>query len=153
MLHRVRALSRRPPEPLAPDPDGMLRGTESERPPFRRLVPLAEIVAEALGYGVASKAVQRACLDLAARVGPELHVLTGAGPSEIGQVAGERVAEGVMRARLGRVSVRPGFDGEYGSVQIWDDDSGTLTDGQGATQHQAMPGDKSNARQTRSSLE
>ncbi len=120
VLHRVEALSRRSPEPLISDPDGMLRGAETERPPFRRLVPLAEVVAEALGYGVASKAVNRVCLDLAARVGPELHILTAADATHVEAVAGGRVAEGVMRARLGQVRVRPGFDGEYGSVQIWE---------------------------------
>ncbi|MCY4581385.1 MAG: endonuclease Q family protein [Chloroflexi bacterium] len=120
VLHRVGALSRRPPEPLTSDADGLLRGTETERPPFRRLVPLAEVVAEALGFGVASKAVGRVCLDLAARVGPELHVLTEAAASRVEAAAGDRVAEGVMRARLGQVRVRPGFDGEYGSVQLWE---------------------------------
>ena len=120
VLHRVESLAKRPPEPLAAAPDGTLRGTETERPPFRRLVPLAEVVAEALGRGVTSKAVSRVCLDLAARVGSELHILTAASEQDVGEVAGERVAEGVMRARLGRVSVRPGFDGEYGSVQLWE---------------------------------
>ena len=153
VLHRVESLARRPPEPLAADPDGTLRGTETERPPFRRLVPLAEVVAEALGYGVASKAVQRTCLDLAARVGSELHVLTAAGPSEVEQAAGERVAEGVLRARLGQVRVRSGFDGEYGSVQLWGDDTGALTGGQGATEHHAIPRRKADARQSRLVLE
>ena len=123
VLHRVESLSQRPPDPLTTDPDGTLRGTETERPPFRRLVPLAEVVAEAVGRGVASKGVQRVCLDLIARVGSELHILTAAGESEIREVAGERVAEGVMRARLGQVCVRPGFDGEYGTVQIWGSDA------------------------------
>ena len=120
VLHRIESLSQRPAERLAADPDGTLRGTETERPPFRRLVPLAEIVGEALGRGVASKTVGRVCFDLAARVGSELHILTTADKQELREVAGERVAEGVMRARLGQVRVRPGFDGEYGTVQIWE---------------------------------
>ena len=153
VLHRIESLAQRPAEPLTADPDGTLRGTETERPPFRRLVPLAEVVAEALGRGVASKAVQGACLDLAARVGSELHVLAAAGPSEIEQVAGERVAEGVMRARLGHVLIRPGFDGEYGSVQLWDDDSGALTDGQGSPEHHAIRNRKTDPRQSRLGLE
>ena len=153
VLHRVESLARRPSEPLNADPDGTLRGTETERPPFRRLVPLAEVVAEALGRGVASKAVQRTCLDLAARVGSELHVLTAAGPSEVEQAAGERVAEGVLRARLGQVRVRPGFDGEYGSVQLWEDDTGALTDGQGSPEHHAIRRRKADARQSRLVLE
>ena len=139
VLHRVGSLAGRPSEPLAADVDGLLRGTESERPPFRRLVPLVEIVAQAMGYGVASKAVQRVCLELAARVGPELHILTAADAPEIAHAAGERVAEGVMRARLGQVRIRPGFDGEYGLVRLWDDETETLTAGQGATQHHATP--------------
>ncbi len=153
VLHRVESLSRRSPEPLTLDPDGILRGTESERPPFRRLVPLPEIVAEALGYGVASKTVGRVCLDLAARVGPELHVLSSADASDVEAVAGDRIADGVMRARLGQVRVRPGFDGEYGSVQLWDDDSGTLTGGQGAKQHHAARRRKTDARQSSLVLE
>ena len=153
VLHRVESLAGRPAEPLAADADGLLRGTESERPPFRRLVPLAEVVAEALGYGVSSKTVQRTCLDLAGGVGPELHVLAAADPSEIEQVAGERVAEGVMRARLGQVRVRPGFDGEYGAVQLWDDDTGALTDGQGSPEHHAVRNRRTGPRRSRLTLE
>ena len=33
--------------------------------------------------------------------------------------AGERVAEGVMRARTGQVTIDPGYDGVYGKVRLW----------------------------------
>ena len=138
VLHRVESLASRSAEPLTADAGGVLRGAESERPPFRRLVPLAEIVAEALGRGAASKAVGSVCSALAERVGTEAHILTMADEQDVAAVAGGCVAEGVMRARLGQVRVRPGFDGEYGAVQLWGDDSEALTDGQAAPEHQPV---------------
>ena len=106
VLHRIGSLAERPPERLTADADGMLRGTESERPPFRRLVPLAEVVAESLGYGVSSKAVQRTCLDLAEGVGSELHVLAAADPSEIEQMR-RRTRSRRCDARTARAGPRP----------------------------------------------
>ena len=100
----------------------MLRDSLGVRPSFRRLVPLEEVIAQARGRGVGTKAVRNAYFDLIAGVGTELYVLTLAEPSEIAGAAGERIAEGVMRARLGQVSVHPGFDGEYGRVDLWAED-------------------------------
>ena len=122
VLHRMEALSSLPPADLGRDGDGMLRDSLGVRPSFRRLVPLEEVIAQAMGRGVGTKAVRNAYFDLIAGVGTELYVLTLAEPSEIAGAAGERVAEGVMRARLGQVSVHPGFDGEYGKVDLWAED-------------------------------
>ena len=38
--------------------DGLMAGSAEHRPPYRSLVPLQEIIAEALGRGVATKSVQ-----------------------------------------------------------------------------------------------
>ena len=94
-------------------------GSEERRPPFRRLVPLEEIIAEALGRKVGSKAVSGAYFRAVRGAGTELRALTEADAEEIAAAAGERIAEGVMRARAGDVSVEPGFDGQYGAVRIW----------------------------------
>ena len=119
VLGRVAALSGRPPAVLRADADGTLRGADGNRPGFRRLVPLQEIVAEALGRGAGSKAAREAYFRLIERVGPELRALAEADEAEIAAAGGERVAEGVMRVRTGRASIEPGFDGQYGSVRIW----------------------------------
>lgn len=119
VLGRVAALSGRPPASLRADADGTLRGADGNRPGFRRLVPLQEVVAEALGRGAGSKAAREAYFRLIERVGPELRVLAEADEAEIAAAGGERVAEGVMRVRTGRASIEPGFDGQYGSVRIW----------------------------------
>lgn len=126
VLGRVNAVaSRSAPSDEAADAGEERRGAgnaEERRPPFRRLVPLMEIIAEALGRKVGSKAVRDAYFRAIGRVGTELRALTEADAEEIAAAAGERVAEGVMRARAGDMSVEPGFDGQYGAVRIWDAD-------------------------------
>jgi PHP family Zn ribbon phosphoesterase len=37
---------------------------------------------------------------------------------EIKRIGGERLAEAITRMRAGEVSMRPGFDGEFGHVRL-----------------------------------
>ena len=115
------------------DASGERRGqgrAEGERPPFRRLVPLEEIIAEARGRRVGSKGVREAYFRLIERAGPELRVLTEADAAEIEAASDGRIAEGVLRARTGALSVEPGFDGQYGVVRIWGSDGAPSVGGQ-----------------------
>ena len=90
------------------------------QPSYVKLVPLLEIVAEALSYvSVASKKVQGVYKELCGRIGSELDILLRAEIGEIARVGGERVAEGVARVRRGDIVIDPGYDGEYGRVRIW----------------------------------
>ena len=98
----------------------MLSDPGGVRPPFRRLVGLEEVIAEALGRGRGTKGVQEIYTRLVARVGNELHVLTSAPFDAVASVAGERVADGVARSRAGDVAVSPGYDGVYGTVRLWE---------------------------------
>ena len=98
---------------------GRADGAEGKRPPFRHLVPLEEIIAEALGRKVGGKAVREAYFRVVERAGSELRALTEADADEVAAAAGERIAEGVMRARAGDAAIEPGFDGQYGAVRIW----------------------------------
>lgn len=100
------------------DPDGFLRG-DVDRPPYRLLVPLQEILAEAYGVGVGTKTVDRAYRGVIDAVGPELYVLQEAPLEAIAQAGGERIAEGVGRVRRGEISVDPGYDNTYGVVRVW----------------------------------
>jgi PHP family Zn ribbon phosphoesterase len=100
-----------------PDPDGFIRPKDG-RPPFLRLVPLEELLAETLGVGRRSKAVQKVHQKLVDELGNELLVLSKAGLADLEPIVGEIVAEAIMRARTGQVSVEPGFDGQYGAVRV-----------------------------------
>ena len=71
--------------------------------------------------GVETKAVASAYHKLVEELLGELQVLTKVPASAIESIAGERVAEGVVRARMENVTISPGFDGEYGHVRIWPD--------------------------------
>ena len=123
VAHRVEELASRPDSTFH-SADGFIRDPSGRRPPYRRLVPLQEIVAEALGKGVSTKAVAQAYMQLIRELGPELTVLLDTPTEWIGSVAGERVAEGVQRVRQGKLVIEPGYDGVYGTVRIWPDAKG-----------------------------
>ena len=118
VLHRAAALSRRPiDDSLRPGPDGLIAGDPS-RPPFARLIPLAEIIAAVRGVGVNARAVQRQYAAITDRIGSELAALLFADPADLLPAAGDAVTQAIMQARRGEVSISPGYDGQYGTVTL-----------------------------------
>ena len=112
------------------DDDGVIHSdgrkvghSEDGRPPFRSLVGLQQIVAESIGRGVNTKGVQSLYFGLVDELGSELHILTDVDTSDISRVGGERIAEGVERVRNGDILIEPGYDGVFGKVSVWRDDS------------------------------
>ena len=93
--------------------------SDNGRPPFKSMVSLRQIVSEALGYGPGSKAVHRVYTDLVSQVGNEMAVLLDAPAADISGISNNRVAEGVDCVRSGDISIRPGYDGQYGKVSVW----------------------------------
>jgi PHP family Zn ribbon phosphoesterase len=93
--------------------------TLQEQPPFVKLVPLIEIVAESMGSTVASQKVQNMLLQLTDKVGSEIDILLRSSIKEIESIGGERIAEGIVKVRAGDIDIHPGYDGEYGKVHIW----------------------------------
>lgn len=118
VANRMEALSGRPLS-VELGEDGWLRDPSGVRPAFRRLVPLTQVLAEALGRGEQTKTVRAAYEALIAQVGPEIPVLMDAPLDAIARASGERVAEGVGRVRAGELAIEPGYDGVYGTVRIW----------------------------------
>lgn len=95
--------------------------SKTKQPPFIKLVPLNEIIAESLGSSVSSLKVISMFNELCREFGSEINVLLRASIEDIKSKAGERVAEGVEKVRKGNIVILPGFDGQYGIVKIWDD--------------------------------
>ena len=87
-------------------------------PPFVKLVPLNEIIGEVSGLPVASVKVREVFDKLCDQFSSEISVLLKTPIAEIEKVAGPKVSAGVSKVRSGDISVRPGFDGEYGIVKI-----------------------------------
>jgi PHP family Zn ribbon phosphoesterase len=106
---------------VATDKSGVQWFTDSnnEQPPFVKLVPLLEIVAEGMGMTVNSQKVKTMFETIITKCGSELDILLTLPLKEIEKVGGERIAEGVRKVRAGEIVIKPGFDGEYGKVAIW----------------------------------
>lgn len=106
------------------DIDVVMYGSNAfpKRPPFAMLVPLMEIVAEAIGSPVSSPKVQVLYMRLINEVGNEFFVLVSAAADDIAKVAGEQVAMGVKRVRQGKLVIEPGYDGVFGMVKIREKD-------------------------------
>jgi uncharacterized protein (TIGR00375 family) len=88
---------------------------------FKRIVPLEEVIGEAVGKGRASKAVFSLYKGLIGRVGPEFDVLLEASVEQISDASNARVADAVARMRAGKLHINAGYDGVFGTVKIFDD--------------------------------
>jgi len=87
------------------------------------LIPLVELLSEAIGKGEGTKAVQESYQGLLDRLGSEFRILMDAPLKDIEGAGGELLGQAISRAislmRKGEVSVEPGYDGVYGKVRVF----------------------------------
>lgn len=107
VAHRVEALADRP-EGYRP---------ENARP-FESLAPLPEVIAASTGLPAAGKRTAALYEALLKELGPEFFILREAALSDVERVAGDCVAEGLRRLRLGQVERQAGYDGAYGAISL-----------------------------------
>jgi uncharacterized protein (TIGR00375 family) len=88
----------------------------AHRPSYLHIIPLAEIVALALGYKSATTAAVQRCWSALTAERTEIDVLMEADLAEIS--AEPRVQEAIEMFRQGRVEVLPGGGGKYGEVRM-----------------------------------
>lgn len=92
------------------------------RPPFKRLVPLLEILTEVFGVQTASQKVLNEYYRLVKTFGSELAILLKVSLEDIEkEVSVFKIVESIKRVRQGNILVDPGYDGVYGTVKIWPD--------------------------------
>ena len=96
-----------------------VKDKEDRHPPYVMLVPLLEVLSEALSVGVGTKTVGDAYDRLIASIGSEFKVLLESSLEDIQKVAGLKVAEGIKKVRSGDIVIEPGYDGVFGKVKIW----------------------------------
>jgi uncharacterized protein (TIGR00375 family) len=121
VMRRVAELADRPVDETEPCPQDYA-GTN--RRPYRSLIPLPEVLGELLGTGSGSKKVAAAYGALVERAGDEFSLLLDRSEKEIetmraAGVSGELLALAIGRMRSGQVSIKPGYDGEYGVIHAF----------------------------------
>ena len=88
---------------------------------YESLVPLPEVISTCMGYSAASKKVQGCFEQMIQTLGTEFDILRNVPSEDIKSCAGERIAEGIENVRTGKVKRIPGYDGEYGKIQLFDE--------------------------------
>jgi PHP family Zn ribbon phosphoesterase len=88
--------------------------------PYRSVIPLIEIIGEALGVGPSTKKAEAMYFGMLTSLGNEFSILLDAPISEIETAGGLRIAEAVLRMRSGDLSIQPGYDGEFGKIKIFE---------------------------------
>lgn len=87
--------------------------------PFKKLIPLNEIIAEAFGTTPTSVKVHQEYKKLISSLGNELKILMKTPVEDIKKIAHPMVTEGIKRIREDKLHIEAGYDGEYGTVHIF----------------------------------
>jgi len=107
VMHRVEELADRDADDEATHQDT-----------FWNLIPLQEIVAYVYGVGKKTKVVKRTVDRMIDQFGTEFSVLLSQPLNDIERSFGLTIAEAIGHMRRGNVTVRPGYDGVFGEIQI-----------------------------------
>ena len=111
VLHRVAELADRP---VGFRPAGAAG--------YTCLVQLPEIIGEIRSTGPRSKTVTGEVGRLVGALGPELSILREVPVDDIRRAGGSLLAEGIARLRRGEVLRDAGYDGEYGTIRLFQKD-------------------------------
>ncbi|MFH1187356.1 MAG: endonuclease Q family protein, partial [bacterium] len=87
--------------------------------PYKSLVPLREIIAEAENKGRATKMVEAIYYDLIAKGKNEFNILLNLSYEELEKISSKNIVEAIKRVRERKLIIDPGYDGVYGTVKIF----------------------------------
>lgn len=121
VLNRVDTLADRDPDPLRP----------AGAVPFRSIIPLAEVIGEVFETSPQSKKVRREIDELIKDGRTEFAVLLSISLEDLSRITKPEIVEAIKRMREGKVSICPGYDGEFGVVSLLGDKASRLRAEQG----------------------
>ncbi len=88
-------------------------------PESKHIIPLAEIIADVLGFRPPAKKVVLQYEKLIDNFKSEFDILLKIPIEEIAKVSSFSIAQGVKNVREGKVNILPGFDGEFGTISVF----------------------------------
>jgi uncharacterized protein (TIGR00375 family) len=107
VMHRVETLSDR---------------KNNEKPqkyvPFKKIVPLDQIIASIMNKELTSQIVQKTYFEIINKIGPEFDIFLKIDENELEDKIDKKVFEGIKNVKKGNVIIKPGYDGEFGKVEI-----------------------------------
>lgn len=89
--------------------------------PYKSLVPLPEIIADAFGCGVNTKKVIIEYNNLLKNLGKEFSILLEKDLLEIKKYSELIIVKAIERVRKGDIFIQPGYDGKFGIVKVFSD--------------------------------
>ncbi|MBI5412517.1 DNA helicase UvrD [Candidatus Peregrinibacteria bacterium] len=88
--------------------------------PFESIIPLAEMVAEMMGVkSSTSPRVQNLYFELLAKFGSEFFILRQLDLTTLANMGYQKLSEGIVAMREGRVLKKAGYDGEFGVIKVF----------------------------------
>jgi PHP family Zn ribbon phosphoesterase len=101
---------------------GWIRSRRLKTPPFRKSIPLLEIIAATYGVkGRESRTVQNLYERALSGDAREPQILFDLAEADLSALVGQQVAEGILRVREGYFKVTPGYDGVWGQLDIFEE--------------------------------
>lgn len=91
----------------------------SKHIPYKSIVPLPNLIADYFAVGRGSKKVQTLFMDIINKAGNEFKVLLDLEEVELKKFMPDLLAEGIIRMRQSKIKLNPGFDGQYGAVEVF----------------------------------
>ena len=82
--------------------------------PFKSLIPLSEVLSALLNSSVASKKIWQEYNNLLNNFDSELDILLEAKKEDLTKASNEKIADAIIKAREGKIKIKPGYDGVYG---------------------------------------
>ncbi|MGC8669733.1 MAG: endonuclease Q family protein [Candidatus Micrarchaeia archaeon] len=107
VLHRVEDLADRPANFVPEDAI-----------PFKKTVPLTEIIAYTMKKNSYSMAVKKIYDEMISKLGNEFHILLESSIDEIENASTEEIGEAISNIRAGKVGIDPGYDGVFGRIDL-----------------------------------
>ena len=87
--------------------------------PFKNLIPLNEIIAQAVDKSASCKSVWDLYFSFIREFGSEHSILTEISLEDLAGIYPEKISNGIERMRKGQVNIIPGHDGEFGVIDLF----------------------------------